>query len=419
MALQSLSNIRVIDLSHVIAGPTSSMYLAELGADVLKVENPRAPDVMRFVERRGENVASTTFATLNAGKKSLAMDLKHPRLRAALLDLIRTADVFIENFRPGVAERLGLGYQALRAVNSRLIYLSISGHGNTSAWRSHGAYDHVVQALTGMMMVNGEEADPPSKVGFPVIDSATGMMGAMAVLAALHQRMSSNEGCHVNASLSHSALQLMRPTVARVLASDQDDPRRGNFGFSGSPGSATFKCKDGWIAVAANTRAQFIKLCAALGLDSLPANPALVSAVGHGTSTNVAAVDPGEVHRLLTKAFSRRSATLLEDELNESGVPAARVRGLREFLREARINQHVDLGAGKVGDAAEGVPRLGTGLTGLVQLSLPPAPVLGADTETVLRSVGFQIDEISALEREGSIVVARAPSTATEVLKSK
>ena len=127
MASQSLSNLRVIDLSHVIAGPAASMYLAALGADVLKVENPRAPDVMRFVDA-GDGEMSTTFATLNAGKRSLAIDLKNPRLRDLLLELLRDADVFIENFRPGTAERLGLGYEAVRAVNPRIVYLSISGY---------------------------------------------------------------------------------------------------------------------------------------------------------------------------------------------------------------------------------------------------------------------------------------------------
>ncbi len=149
--LQSLANLRVIDLSHVIAGPAASHYLAALGADVLKVENPRAPDVMRYVDAGPDPEISTTFAALNAGKKSLAIDLKNPRLRDVLLELLRDADVFIENFRPGTAERLGLGYEAVRAVNPRIIYLSISGYGRTGPWSSFGAYDQVSAILLSIL----------------------------------------------------------------------------------------------------------------------------------------------------------------------------------------------------------------------------------------------------------------------------
>lgn len=398
MASQSLSNLRVIDLSHVIAGPAASMYLAALGADVLKVENPRAPDVMRFVDA-GDSEMSTTYATLNAGKRSLAIDLKHPRLRDLLLDLLRDADVFIENFRPGTAERLGLGYETVRAVNPRIVYLSISGYGQNGPWSGFGAYDQVVQALTGMMMVNGEENGPPTKVGFPVIDIATGMLGAMSVLAALHRRATSNIGSHVDASLAQSALQLMRPLVTRVLATEQEGARPGNRGFSGSPGAATFRCADGWLAVAANTMSQFRTLCATLGLDGVADDPRLVTQIGRGGATNVVAADRVELGRRLDEAFAGHDAGCLESRLNDAGVPAARVRRLGEFLGEARAGRHVDLPLGS--------GQLGPGMIGLGAPDRPvsPAPALGADTGEILRRAGLSAGEIAALAREGSILL--------------
>lgn len=406
MASQSLSNLRVIDLSHVIAGPAASMYLAALGADVLKVENPRAPDVMRFVDA-GDGEMSTTFATLNAGKRSLAIDLKNPRLRDLLLDLLRDADVFIENFRPGTAERLGLGYEAVRAVNPRIVYLSISGYGRTGPWSGFGAYDQVVQALTGMMMVNGEENGPPSKVGFPVIDIATGMLGAMSVLAALHQRAASNTGSHVDASLAHSALQLMRPLVTRVLATEQEGPRPGNRGFSGSPGAATFRCADGWLAVAANTMGQFRTLCATLGLDGVADDPRLVTQIGRGGATNVVAADRAELGRRLDEAFACHDAADLEGQLNTAGVPAARVRRLGEFLGEARAGRHIDLALHPTGEGAGDGLQLGPGMMGLGTAECPvsPAPALGANTAEILRRAGLSIGEIAVLAREGSILL--------------
>ncbi|MPZ30456.1 MAG: CoA transferase [Rhodospirillales bacterium] len=403
MASQCLSDVRVIDLSHVIAGPVASMYLAALGADVLKVENPRAPDVMRFVESGGDGAMSNTFATLNAGKKSLAIDLKMPRLCNLLLGLLRDADVFIENFRPGTAERLGLHYAAVRAVNPRIIYLSISGYGQEGAWSRFGAYDQVVQALTGMMMANGEEDEPPTKVGFPVIDIATGMLGAMSVLAALHRRGSSDVGSHIDTSLAQAALQLMRPLASRVLSTERDGPRPGNRGFSGSPGAATFRCADGWLAVAANTRRQFTALSEMLGLAEMADDPALVAQVGDGVTTNVVPVDAAELGRRLDTAFARHEAAVLEGRLNDAGVPAARVRRMGEFLREAKAGRHVELGLERLEDEAGGFLQLGPGFLGLDEGTTTPAPRLGASTGEILRQAGFSAEEIGALVREGAV----------------
>ncbi|MCW5738099.1 MAG: CoA transferase [Enhydrobacter sp.] len=401
--MQSLANLRVIDLSHVIAGPAASHYLAAFGADVLKIENPRAPDVMRFVDAGPDDDISTTFAALNAGKKSLAIDLKNPRLRDLVLEMVRDADVFIENFRPGTSRRLGLDYEAAKAVNPRIIYLSISGYGQTGPWSSFGAYDQVVQALTGMMMLNGEDDEPPTKVGFPVIDMATGLFGALAVLTAIHRRATTNSGTHIDASLAQSAVQLMRPVVTRVLATDRDAPRAGNRGFSGSPGASTFQCADGWLAVAANTQAQFRGLCELLGLQGVADDPALVSPVGQGGATNVAAVDRPRLVRLMKEAFARHEASGLEARLNAAGVPAARVRSVAEFVREARAGEHVDLDIGLADYAGSEVLQLGPGVGGLGDDGAPRAPRLGADTAVILRKAGLGENEIAALERDGAI----------------
>lgn len=386
MASQCLADVQVVDLSHVIAGPAASMYLAALGADVLKVENPRAPDVMRGSEAGG---ASNTFATLNAAKRSLAIDLKVPRLRDLLLGLARDADVFIENFRPGTAKRLGLDYPAVHAVNPRIVYLSISGYGQQGEWSRFGAYDQVVQAMTGMMMSNGEEDGPPTKVGFPVIDIATGMLGAMSVLAALHRRHASGLGCHIDTSLAQAAIQLMRPVASRVLASDRDEPRPGNRGFSGSPGASTFRCLDGWLAVAANSPRQFATLCDLLGLRA-----------------PYEGVDPAQMSRRLEQAFSGRKAGELEAQLNEAGVPAARVRRMGEFLREARAGQHVGLDLQRLAGGDGDFLQLGPGMLGLGNDTPSPAPMLGADTKDVLLQAGFEHDEIASLARDGAVHLA-------------
>ena len=251
-----MHGMRVVDISHVIAGPTCGLYLAHHGADVLKIELPGRGDVLRHgggERARVDDGVTVGFATVNAGKRSAEVDLKDPADVAALLEHVRGADVFIENFRPGVVERLGLGYDAVRAINPRIVYVSISGYGQEGEWSPRGAYDHVVQALTGMMSLQGDEGDPPIKVGFPVIDAAAGIVAAQAVLAALLRRERSGEGAYLDVSMAQAAVHLMLSPAVAAAYEGADRPRVGNRGFSGSPGGATFRCADGWIATAANT----------------------------------------------------------------------------------------------------------------------------------------------------------------------
>ena len=213
MGLQALQGIRVLDLSHVIAGPTASHYLALEGAEVIKVESPGKGDILR-ASRAGDQLddrVSVGFAALNAGKQSLAIDLKQTRGRELLAQWIARADVFIENFRPGATARLGFDYEAVRAIKPDIIYASISGFGQEGEWAPRPAYDHVVQSAMGMGMLQGEAGQDPVKVGFPVIDSATGMVAAQAILAALFRRERQGVGAR---PVSYTHLTL--PTTSRV-----------------------------------------------------------------------------------------------------------------------------------------------------------------------------------------------------------
>jgi len=324
-----LAGIRVLDLSHVIAGPLASFYLAQLGAEVIKVEKPQGGEVMRG--RPG-------FAELNAGKRSLAVDIHDAAAAQAIRGLAASADVFIENFRPGVVKRYGLDYAAIRKVRPDIVYCSISGYGQKGEWAGRGAYDHVIQALTGMMLMSGEKPDdPPAKVGFPVVDVAVGMLSALAIVASLHRRAREGKGQYIDASMVQAALALMYPMTSRTLTTGEDTPRVGNRGFSGSPTADTYECLEGRLATAANTPAQFRKLARVLGLDALCTDARALdlekfSAIDGGF---VVARDFDYLRAKLRAAFAQRTAAELETELNAAGVPAARVRTLAEFLREA------------------------------------------------------------------------------------
>jgi len=323
-----LEGVRAIDLSHVIAGPLASFYLAQLGAEVIKVEPPQG-EVMR---------GRSGFTAMNAGKQSLAVDIREPAGVQAVKDLAREADVFIENFRPGVVKRHGLDYEVIRALHPDVIYCSTSVYGQHGEWSGRGAYDHVVQALTGMMMQAGANAgEPPTKVGFPLIDVATGMLAALAIVAALRRRDQGGGGQYIDASMVQASLMLMYPLASASLTSGEEPQRVGNRGFSGSPAADTYRCKDGWLATAANTPAQFRALARLLGLESLCADARALDLEKFNAPNGgfVVAKDFDYLTQKLHAAFGGRSAAQMERELNAAGVPAARVRGLGEFLGEA------------------------------------------------------------------------------------
>jgi len=333
---QPLEGVRVIDMSHVIAGPLASFYLAQLGAEVIKVEPPGRGDVMRTSRTGSEAATPDGFVSLNAGKRSLAMDIRTSSGAEAIRELARSADVFIENFRPGVVARHGLDYESIKAVRPDIIYCSISGYGQQGEWAQRGAYDHVVQALTGMMMMSGSSGDrEPIKVGFPVIDVAVGMLASLSITAALKGRERDGEGRRIDASMVQASLMLMYPNASTFLSSGVEPQRVGNRGYTGSPTADTYRCADGWLATAANTPAQFRKLTAVLGLEHLCRDARALDLDAFNSDGGfVVARDLDYLREQFRQAFAHRGAADMEARLNAVGVPAARVRTLGEFLRE-------------------------------------------------------------------------------------
>ena len=403
-----LEGVRVLDLSHVIAGPLASFYLAQLGAEVIKIEPPLGGEVMRTRNNASEGDTPDSFVVLNAGKRSLALDIRTPEGAEIVRSLALTADVFIENFRPGVVAKYGLDYASIKAVKPDIIYCSISGYGQEGDWSGRGAYDHVVQALTGMMMMSGESNDdPPLKVGFPVIDVAVGMLSSLAVTAALHRRAREGVGQHIDASMVQASLMLMYPNASAFLSSGAETQRVGNRGYSGSPTADTYRCADGWLATAANTPAQFRKLTAVLDLQALCEDDQALDLASFNSPGGgfVVARDLPYLRDRFREAFAQQSAADMETRLNAAGVPAARVRKLGEFLRETDGTGHITLPTFEFDQSGHTVrtPGLGFKFASDGGPSATGAESLGQSTRSLLEELGCEAGAVEAMARAGTL----------------
>lgn len=343
---QALDGITVLDFSHVIAGPFATFYLAALGARVIKVENAvGGGDVMRRDHR--------SFTAFNHGKECISLELRQPADVLKAQELAATADVMVDNMRPGVLASRGLGVEQVRAKNPHLIHCSISGYGGVGDWSNRGAYDHVMQAASGMAMMSGAAEHGPIKVGFPAIDCATGMLAALSILAALRRRDFTGTGDSIDVSMLAAALQLMYPMVVETLDTGKAPPRKGNVGYSNSPAADTFVCADGLLAIGANTPAQLMKLGDALGIG------VSLHELLQGQSTGFVSTARGqEIRELIADALRQQSANEVERRLNEAGVAASRVRNLAEAVTDA-------VGAGALqpwvlpGESPVAIPGLG------------------------------------------------------------
>ncbi|WP_019447631.1 CoA transferase [Cupriavidus sp. BIS7] len=354
-----LSGIRVLDFSHVIAGPLATFYLAQLGATVMKMENANGGDVMRRTEKGRQG-----FVALNAGKQSHVVDLGNPEDLARALELAATCDVVVDNLRPGVLERFGLGFEAIRALNPKVVYCTISGYGRASAdVAGRAAYDHVIQAATGMTFMAGTEDDPPIKTGFPVVDSATGMQAALAILAGLRERDRKDCAVQLDVSMTGAAMQLMYSFACEALTSGTSPARVGNQGYSGSPTADFFATRNGWIALGANTPRQLMRLLEVLDLQHVAVDPAFFAEPLDPDSpvSFVRSVDPARLKAVLAERLKTLESEDLERRLAPLGVPAARLRKLGEFATEAMQSGWLSTVELQADDATVISPGLGFG----------------------------------------------------------
>ncbi len=396
MTVAPLAGIRVLDLSRVLAGPYCTQVLADLGAEVWKVEPPTGDDTRGwgppFV---GEDAAY--FLAANRGKRSVAVDLKHPDGAAVVADLAARADVVVENFKVGDLARYGLAYEQVRARNPGVVHVSITGYGQTGPRASEPGYDLVMQAMTGLLAMTGPADGDPARVGVALVDVLTGMHAATAVLAALRQRDATGEGQHVDLALFDVGLASMVNVAQAALVTGTSPRRRGSAHPSIVPYQA-FATADGDVVVAVGNDRQFARLCEVLAVVGLATDPRFVTNADRVTHRD-------ELVPLLQDAFAARTTGDWVEALGAAGVPVAPVNDVAAALEDPQT-VHRDL-RWSVATPTGPVELLGNPLgplAGAARDSAPPR--LGADTREVLRDVlGLDGAAVARLADDGAVVI--------------
>ncbi len=389
-----LAGVRVLDLSRMLAGPYGSLLLADLGAEVIKIEEPEGGDPMRamgppFLGDGGDE--SAYFLAINRNKQSVALDLERPEGREVFLDLCRVADVVWENFRPGVMARLGCDPRLLREVNPRLVVCSISAFGQSGPYRDWPAFDLALQAMGGAMSLTGEEGRPPARMGLPMGDLAGGMFGALAVAGALVQRARTGEGAVIDLSLLDCQLSLLT-YVAQYYWADGRVPGRVGSGHLSVVPYQAFPTKDGDLVVAVFAEKFWAAFCRAVERPELAQDPRFAS--------NVKRVEhKAELVPLLEALFPARPTAEWLARMQREGVPAAPINRVDQVLADPQVllrEMVVELDHPKLGT----VKTLGTPIkpAGAPPFRPAPPPALGEHTEPVLRGLlGYSAERLESL----------------------
>jgi crotonobetainyl-CoA:carnitine CoA-transferase CaiB-like acyl-CoA transferase len=380
---QVLAGIRIADFSHVMAGPYATHLLRLLGAEVIKVEAPGRGDAMRSygTDRRYDGMAPA-FIAVNAGKKSITLDLKQEADLAHARRLVSRCDVLVENFRPGVMQRLGLDHAVVRQLNPGVVYCSVSGYGQSGPRRDWPAIDNIVQATSGMMSLGGDPEGPPMRVGFPVVDTLTGQTAAFAILAALLRRERTGEGDYIDVAMFDATIAFMASAVVPWLVTGRALERTGNTGYSGQPTSSLFQARDGHrISLGVVQQHQFELLAKLLDRPQWLTDPLF-------RDPDTRRHNAAAVHQALADVLRTRDAAEWEQLLSAAGIPCGMVRDIGEAMslpaleeRDLRIPLHIP-GLAQREDVAVLGPGFLSSQAG--RTALEPPPRLGQHTAEIL-----------------------------------
>jgi len=405
-----LAGLRVLDFSRVLSGPMGTMFLADLGAHVIKVEDMKGMDTTRHNPpyAGGE---SHYFLSLNRNKESIALDLKHPEGKAIALELAAQSDIVVENFRPGVADKLGLGYEALSKLNPRLVFSAISGFGQTGPLRNKTAYDLVIQALTGAIAVTGEPDRPPVKMGLPLADELSAMFSTIGILAALEKRERTGRGSYLDVSMFDTGVSLLSYMANVYFATGESAQRLGSRHQTIYPYNA-FQTQDGYIVVAAFTQVFWRKFAVVLGRPELSVDPRFISfAERHKNRSGLGAI--------IEPIMRTRSTAQWEAAMNKGDVPCGPVNSVAQAIEMEQTHARgmvVEMNhpvAGRLRSLGTPFHFNFEGTAEFMQ-ECRPAPVVGQHTHSILSDLlGYDEDRIQSLAQQQVIRLSEVPSTTT------
>lgn len=388
-----LTGIKIVDLTRIISGPFCTMLLADFGADVIKIEPLRGDDARNYgLQKEGEN---PSFVNLNRSKRSIAVDLRTAEGKEIVRRLVKGADVLVENFRPGVTGKMGLGYEDLKKINSRLIYAAINGFGKTGPYKDRPAFDFIAQAMSGFMSVNGSKDMDPIRAGIPITDTIAGLYCAFGIMVALRKRDQTGEGEEIQASMLDGMISMLSFAASHYFSTGELPPRNGNDHMIVSP-YGVFKAADGPIAVAPSSQKTWLSLCKELGIEHLTEDPRFI--------TNQDRVkNRKEINDIVNQRMQSLPRSQWIEHLNDAGVPCGPINNLKEVFSDPQV-LHQEM----VLESAQ--PAGPVKMTGFpVKLTQAPAkihgpsPQIGEHNREVLMETGYSDAEIGQMERDSVI----------------
>ena len=399
--MKPLAGIRILDLTNVLAGPFCGHQLAHMGAEVIKVEVPGSGDLARQLGADPElnkRYMGTSFLAQNTGKRSITINMKSDKGKEVFHKLVATSDVLIENFRPGVMDRLGVGYEVLKKDHPNLIYCAISGFGQDGPLRHAPAYDQIIQGMSGVMAVTGTPEAAPLRVGYPMADTIGGMTAAFAVASALGNKDPNNRGCFIDVAMLEAVLSTMGWVVSNYLQLGMEQQPMGNDNFTASP-SGTFRTGDGLLNIAANKQEQFEAVCDVVGRPELKTDPRFSERQARLDNRPALTAE-------LEQAMAAKPASEWREALNNAGVPAGEVMNVAQILAHPQI---ADRGLIATFENVPGVgrdvqvARAGIKIDREPVATETPPPLLGQDTDVLLAEMGYSADEITGLKADKAV----------------